>query len=176
MPNEKPLWHQLPFFEDMDPADIGSLARHLRRLAVPAGTTLFRRGERARTMFVIVDGFVEVVDPTEDGRNVLLAELGPGETMGEVALLDGGARRALAIARTPVMCLTLDADGLADLLRERPETALKLMLTMSRRLALRLNQAACQANRTSDRPTLSRDRMPTLPEVRRSILDRLLGN
>ena len=168
-------WTRLPFFSDMEPADIAALARHLHRLVVPAESTLFRRGERLRTMFLIVDGSVDVVEPTEDGRNVQLAELGPGDTMGEVALLDGGGRRALAIARTPVTCITLDSEGLAALELERPQPAVKLMLTMARRLAMRLNRTGRQAGSAAHGARTADDTQPSLPNVRRSILDRLLG-
>lgn len=140
----------LSLFAGMDDADMEAVARVLRRLAVRPGEALFRRGERARTMFAIVQGSVEIIDPMPDGRNVHLATLGPDTVMGEVALLDGGIRAAAAIAREPTICVTLDAAGLERLLQERPEAARKLMMMLADNLAKRLREAKNLANRLAE--------------------------
>ncbi len=166
----------LSLFAGMDDADMEAMARVLRRLVVHPGETLFRRGERARTMFAIVSGRVDIIDPTPDGRNVLLATLGPGAVMGEVALLDGGIRAAAAIAQEPTTCVTLDADGLERLLNERPQAARKLMLTLADNLGNRLRQAKNLANQLASVQT-SGDTKPSSPtETLKALWKRMVGH
>ncbi len=175
MPVQIRRWVDLEMFRDMGTADLEALARCLRRVEVPVGGTLFRRGERTRTMFAIVEGTVEILEARPDGRNVSLVILGPGEVMGEVALLDGGIRQAVAIARSPTVCVTLDAEGLARLLHECPETARKLMLVMAENLATRLGRAGAKANDVAAGLARGGPRGAVVPEVRKSLLGRLFG-
>ena len=74
-----------------------------------------RNGERATTMMLILDGLVEI---SIDGE--VLAESGPGALLGERAVLEGGARTATVVARTPVKVAEfapqiLDEDELTSL-------------------------------------------------------------
>ncbi len=168
-------WVTHPLFSEMDVADLEVLARCMRRLDVPQGSTLFRRGERTRMMFVIIDGSVEIVEPLTNGRNVSLAVLGPGDVMGEVALLDGAPRKAVALAKTRVACVTLDDAGLSRLLHERPEAARKLMLRMSQNLAQRLDSVWNKAGELAASVRSGVEEMPPPDEVKRSFLGRILG-
>jgi CRP-like cAMP-binding protein len=165
----------IPLFQDMDDADVEAMARVLRRLVVLPGETLFRRGERARTMFAIVEGSVDIMEPSPDGRNLLLATLQAGDVMGEVALIDGGTRTAAAIAREPTTCVTLDADGLERLVHERPEAARKLMLRLATNLAVRLSRAKQDTNRLAERLARGEAGTALATEARKSFWERLLG-
>ncbi len=161
-------------FSDMDEEDLAALVRVLRRLVALPGETLFRRGERTRTLFAIVEGVVDIIEPTPDGRNVPLASLEAVDVMGEVALLDGGPRTAAAVARLPTTCVTLDAAGLEQLLHDRPEAARKLMLRLARNLAARMQRAKVDANRLAERLAQGQGAGSVGTETKRSFWSRLL--
>jgi CRP-like cAMP-binding protein len=74
-----------------------------------AGTELFKAGAPAKTLFILQQGQVDLVDQ-ESGK--VFAHLGPGESFGEQAVLAGGVRSATAIAKTDCECLELTAAGL----------------------------------------------------------------
>ena len=90
------LMARTPLFRGMAPEQLGRLAARASTRAMHAGEVLCRRGEPGITMMVILLGQVRVVLPSPDGREQVLRVLHPGEVIGEMALLDGGAAR-----RTP---------------------------------------------------------------------------
>jgi drug/metabolite transporter (DMT)-like permease len=87
-------------------------------LDVPAGSGLLRQGGPADAFFVIERGRATV---TRDGRE--LAELGPGEFFGEVALLDGGPRTASVVAETDLRVHVIRDDEFGRMLRKLPTLA-----------------------------------------------------
>lgn len=80
-----------------------------------------RQGERGREMFVILSGRVRVVRQTADGGSITLAELGPGEGVGEIGLVDERPRTATVIAIEPTEALELDTEALAALYQANPQ-------------------------------------------------------
>ena len=89
----------VPLFAELTPEEISRIAAAATRAREPAGMLFSKEGERGDELVIVLDGEVEV---RHDGR--VLATLGPGEFVGEIALLDDGARRtATVVARTPVV-------------------------------------------------------------------------
>ena len=89
----------VPVLRELSDAQLTELARRATRAHEPAGMTFSTEGERGDELVIILDGDVEVC---HDGS--LLGVLGPGDFVGEVALLDETARRtATVVARTPVV-------------------------------------------------------------------------
>ena len=94
---------------------------------------IFWEGDKADSMYVIRSGKVKVTKRVR-GIMVKLAELGPGDYFGEMALLDGVARSASALAETHVEVDEYDRDALARRISADPEFAIAMMQAMSRRL------------------------------------------
>jgi CRP-like cAMP-binding protein len=89
----------VPVFREFSAAQLTELCRRATRAHEPAGMTFSKEGERGDELVIILRGEVEV---RHDGG--LLGVLGPGDFVGEVALLDDSARRtATVVARTPVV-------------------------------------------------------------------------
>ena len=83
-------------FATLGRAELETVARLADEMEVPAGKVLMRQGETGQQMFVIASGSVLV---ERDGRE--LARLGPGDVVGEMALLSEGPRTATATAAEP---------------------------------------------------------------------------
>ncbi|TME92462.1 MAG: cyclic nucleotide-binding domain-containing protein [Chloroflexi bacterium] len=100
-----------------------------------AGETLMRQGDPSDTMQVILSGRVRV-ERAGEGREgpLVLAELGPNEIVGEVGILDGGARTATVTALAPTRTLELHRTVIAVVLIQYPAVAADLLRTLSRRL------------------------------------------
>jgi CRP/FNR family transcriptional regulator len=98
------------------------------------GQVIFQEGEPGDRLYVITSGKVTLGHKASDGRETLLAVLGPGEMFGELSLFDPGARTATAIALTDSTVLGLSRDALRPLLAHRPEVAEKLLQALAQRL------------------------------------------
>lgn len=117
---------------DQDAADtiIGQMARtHLER-----GDVLFREGERGDRLYVIGEGKIKLGRSSADGRENLLAILGPGEMFGELSLFDPKPRTATATAVAETQVLGLTNDQLKEFLATRPGAATTLLAALARRL------------------------------------------
>ncbi|HCF56486.1 MAG TPA: Crp/Fnr family transcriptional regulator [Myxococcales bacterium] len=99
----------------------------------PKGTVLFDEGEPGDRMFVIHSGRVEVVKRVGSER-LTIAELGPGESVGEMAILDGQPRSASAVVCEDAVLVVLDSRTFESLIRQSGEIAVRILRKLSQRL------------------------------------------
>jgi hypothetical protein len=98
----------------------------------PAGATILRQGEPASALFIIEAGKVAI--ERSDAPGVVLAELGPGEFFGEMAILQETPHSANVVARTVVRALRIDVASFHAVLRENAEVSVHLMRRLVQRL------------------------------------------
>jgi CRP-like cAMP-binding protein len=96
---------------------------------VPAGTTIFSAGDPGSEMFGVVAGKVEL---RAHGR--VIAELGPDDVFGEMALVDSSPRMATAMATADTVLAVIDRRSFLFLIHETPTFALQVMSAMAERL------------------------------------------
>ena len=124
-----------PLFQGIPLDGLSALAQQGRTRRFVAGQVLIRQGEPSDVMYVIAQGRVRVERShpalTEP---VALNELGAGETVGEMGLLDGGPRSATVVALEDTEALELTASAVAATLVEFPQAARSLLYTLSSRL------------------------------------------
>jgi CRP-like cAMP-binding protein len=96
---------------------------------ISAGQMLFKQGDTAEQMYVIIDGEIEV---TVNGT--VVGEAGPGEAMGEMALIDNSVRSATAVAKTDARVVPIDRRRFLFMVTETPNFALQLLSIMADRL------------------------------------------
>lgn len=104
---------------------VGSITTSIDR---PAGTVLIEEGRPGLEAFVVIDGEASV---TVDGREV--GVVGPGEVVGEVALLDNRPRTATVTALTPMRVLVLSRAEFNTLLDRVPDVTRKILATVQAR-------------------------------------------
>jgi small-conductance mechanosensitive channel/CRP-like cAMP-binding protein len=116
--------------------EIEALAAATRLHYYSKGETILRQGDIGDSMFVIHDGSVSVRVPG-DTPNVRreVAQLGPGNVFGEMALLTGEARVADVVAITDVTALEIAKDALQPILADNPDLATAITATIMRRRA-----------------------------------------
>ena len=119
-----------PLFEDLSKGELAQLARQSEDVEVPAGKVLCSEGDPAREFFVIVDGEVEV---TRNGK--LLATRGPGDLIGEIALLADVPRTATVTAKTALRVFVLTAQAFGQLVEGNPDVERKVLRALARRVA-----------------------------------------
>jgi CRP-like cAMP-binding protein len=127
----------------LDAGDHAALLTALQIRSYPDGAEIVAQGDRSTDAFFLLDGRACVAIHAEDGRLVLLREMGPGDIFGEFAAIDGGARTADVVALGPVRVGRLSREGLVALLASAPGVALALMrhlVEIIRALGERVNE------------------------------------
>jgi CRP-like cAMP-binding protein len=98
------------------------------------GRTVFAEGEAADRLYIIISGKVKIGHRAPDGRDHLLAILGPQDMFGELSVFDPGLRTASATTLTEVRAVSLDGDTLREWMVDRPEVAEQLLRVLARRV------------------------------------------
>ncbi len=130
MPADASLLTDLPLFSALDSGELALLAEAVDTRALPAGAMLFKAGDPGRAMYIVAKGSMEIFIIDLAGQKIVLAECGPGEVFGELAMLGTGPRTASAVALEATELLELDRDDLLLLVGRKPEAALHLLGAM----------------------------------------------
>ncbi|MDI6869957.1 MAG: Crp/Fnr family transcriptional regulator [Bacillota bacterium] len=125
---------EVSLFRELNPTELGDLALAATERLYPRDATLFEAGDPAEAVHVILTGAVKVFQRSADGREKTLAILGPGDCLGEVALLDGGDRSASAQTMAETRLLSLPRAAFLRALKRQPVMAEKLLALLAKRL------------------------------------------
>ena len=145
----------LQLFEACPPGDLSSVAAAVtgtRR--VPDGEVVCREGEQADRWWIVADGYADVTV-----AGLYAATIGPGESIGELALLDGEPRGATVTAVTDLVLHEVDGDAFRSALLDSPRVAVALLTQLAQRLR--------RANERPARPVVLPAAVPTAPAPRR---------
>jgi CRP/FNR family transcriptional regulator, cyclic AMP receptor protein len=119
---------RLPLFGELDHHDLSTISHHVGEVEMSEGEVLFEQGSIPYEMFVIEEGTAEV---TKDGE--ALKTLGPGDVVGEIALLRFQRRMGTVRVTSPLRAVTVSADDLHVIEEEMPEIAGQLRSIMAAR-------------------------------------------
>ena len=117
------------------------LAKLLTVETPPAGATLFREGEDANAMFVVINGEVEVLKKSKRSMEARVAVLGPGDWFGEMSIVDIQPRSATVRALAPSRLLRVTSADLDALYRHDLRSYAIIILNLARELSRRLRVA-----------------------------------
>lgn len=101
-----------------------------RDVSFAAGQLIFGAGDQGKALILLKSGRVEVSITSLSGRKSVLAHMGPGEILGEIAALDGGPRSADAVASTPVSGTAMSRDNVLDFVSARPDAARAMIVEL----------------------------------------------
>lgn len=123
-----------PLFRGLPPDSFERIAALATQRHYRAAETVCSQGDPGETLFAVVTGKIRISTGSQDGREVFLNIMEPGDTFGEIALLDGGARTASAVAMTAAELVMLQRAHLFALLEKEPRVALELLRLCGERL------------------------------------------
>ncbi len=129
-------------FEGLEPEDLHELASRLRERRLRENETLFEGGDAADSMFIVLEGKVNIFLYADGMRRVSVADLVKGMFFGEMALFDNKPRSAGAVAVTDTLLLELDRVVLTQYLERRPRAAMAIVRTTSERLRKTLSMVS----------------------------------
>lgn len=145
---------RVELFHSLEPEELRRLAERLVPAPFASDDVMTRQGATAHWLYILVDGWADVMVHNEEGGSTRVAELGPGSFFGEMGLMTGEPRTASVIARTEVDCYRLDKEAFQDIIRSRPRLAEEISHLLAQRRteldAVRENlDAEAQARRLS---------------------------
>jgi len=124
----------VPLLSRIDPGELQRLAAVTRERQYSKGSVILFENDPGDALFIVRQGRVKVVLVGEDGREVILGVLGPGEYFGELSLIDEQPRSAHVIAMEDSVLLALRSDDFRRRVEATPAMAWSMLLELSRRL------------------------------------------
>ena len=125
---------QAPLFSGLDDDAAGALEASMSPLSLKRGEVLFNEGDDGNQLYVVTEGKIKLGRTSPDGRENLLAILGPGQMFGELSFFDPGPRSATATSVTDVTVQSLSHEALTPVLSSHAEVALALLNQLAGRL------------------------------------------
>ena len=118
----------VPLFESLSSDERRAIAQHADEIEAPEGTELVRQGEFAYEFFVLEDGTAEV---KRDGERV--AELGPGDFLGEMGIVANAVRNATVVTTSPVRAIVMTEQAFRSMRRLNPAVAGRITASVEER-------------------------------------------
>jgi CRP-like cAMP-binding protein len=122
------LIRRVPLFQGFSRQGLAQVAALADEIDLPAGRTLTTEGASGKEFVVIVDG---IADVTQDGE--VVNRLGPGDFLGEIALVTGEPRTATVTTRSPAKLLVMNAAAFRSLLHGAPSLKRRVLATAALR-------------------------------------------
>lgn len=119
----------VPLFAACSQKELQKIAKAVDESHVDAGRVLIEQGDTGQECFIVLDGTAAV-----KRNNRTFTKAGPGDCIGELALLDRGPRTATVVAETPMDLLVIGPRQFSGVLDEVPSLARKLMATLASRI------------------------------------------
>jgi len=123
------LLRNVPLFSGLSAKELMSLSRLMDEIDLKPGTVIIREGNTGGEFFIVLEGTIEV---KRKGRR--LARLGPGDYLGEIALIDHGPRTATAMVETDARLLVLASREFHSMLASDPRIENKILRTLAARV------------------------------------------
>lgn len=124
----------VPLFSGLDETELERLSRVATRRRAGRGDQVVRAGESADALLILLTGRAKVTNFDEEGREIILAWLGPGEFFGEMGLIDGSPRSASVVAVENCELLSIGKNEFQRCMQDNFQVVLKLMQILVRRL------------------------------------------
>lgn len=125
----------IDIFKTLPHEKLSLLVPYLKEDSIPAGATILFRGDPGRSLFMIIEGSVEVTRFNDEGVEYTLAHLEAGQAFGEMSLLTGEPRSANVKAASPLRLLELEQEEFFKLVASSPDFSDRLIRLMVQRQA-----------------------------------------
>lgn len=127
---------EIPLFRGIPLERLKRLNEVMHRKTVPAGTNMITAEQPGEVVYILLEGTVKILIEQVDGREVILAFLGAGDTVGEMSLVDSAGRSANVMTMEKCTFLWMDRNTFQDCLRNVPEFTQNLVRLLAGRLRM----------------------------------------
>lgn len=138
------LWGKDKHLASLDQQALEHLSRFMQYASLQANSEVIKQDEQGDYMFIVLEGTLAVDRLQPWGGKARLAEARAGDMLGEMSLLDAGARFSACTTLTACKVAVLDAHALDRLMDTTPQLAAALLASLARRLSLSLRQVSAR--------------------------------
>lgn len=117
----------IDLFSGLEPDELARLSSKAVIHSYPKNTIVINQSDISNSLHIVVSGNVRVFLSNEDGKEIILNTHGPGESFGEMALLDAGPRSASVITTEASKLAIISKADFEDFLQEHPQTMMKVL-------------------------------------------------
>jgi CRP/FNR family transcriptional regulator, cyclic AMP receptor protein len=142
------LLAQVPAFEQLAAGELSEVAAVAVPRSFAAGDAVFREGDASSTCYVVREGHARAIREHADGRQITLSTFGPGDIFGELAMFDDERRSATIEAIDDLDVLAILGSDMRRLMHEHADIAVKLAVSLVRRLRAANERLARQSFQT----------------------------
>ncbi len=122
--------------------EIELIARYMAAHSASRGTTIFAEGDPSRYLGLVIKGKVDIIKRDSAGKEHVMTTVGPGKTLGEMALIDHEPRSAAAVAATDTLLMLLTEEQFETLTTTYPGLGYKLVLKLAKMMSQRLRRTS----------------------------------
>jgi CRP-like cAMP-binding protein/rhodanese-related sulfurtransferase len=145
---------QVPLFRELSEKSLTEIERLVETRVVSRGVTIFQEGDPGESFYIVDSGRVRIFRKGKKGVETDLAELGPGESFGEMALFTGRRRSANVIALEQTALSVIDKTRFEQILKTHPDVSLAFAKQMAQRLTEEETRLEREAERQYVAPKL----------------------
>jgi CRP/FNR family transcriptional regulator, cyclic AMP receptor protein len=138
------LWGADRYVAALSSDELMRMSQYLQFVTVPVNQEVIGQDEQGDYMLIVLEGTLAVDRVQPWGGRARLAEARAGDMLGEMSLLDAGARFSACTTLTPCTLAVVDAQRLDEMIMFEPRLGLALLASLSRRLSLRLRQVSAR--------------------------------
>lgn len=128
------MLQRVEIFANVEQADLEGLLAVTTTRRLGPKETLFHKGDEGNQLYCVLSGRLKVLATSIEGKEVVFSLSGPGDVIGEVALIDSRPRSATVVALEPSELLTLHRRDFYPFLEKRPKVAVQIAVVMARRV------------------------------------------
>lgn len=132
--DRRQLLASVPLFAGLAERELDALLAVTTTKRLEARAALFHKGDPGNTLYAVMRGRLKASVAGGEGKEIVFNLMGPGEVIGEIALLDGSARSATVEAVEPSELLSLQRRDLVAMLERHPKVAIRLATVLAQRL------------------------------------------
>ena len=141
-----------PLFENFNLAEVSLLSQFMQVYRAEPGVEIIREGETGDFMVFLIEGGIEVFKQDRWNAPRLIAMIAPGQSFGEMSMIDGEPRFASCIARTASTFATLTREAMVNIILEQPSLGAKILIKLVTLLSQRLRQTTARLLQLLERP------------------------
>jgi CRP/FNR family transcriptional regulator, cyclic AMP receptor protein len=128
------MLEDIPLFSCLDAEAVRDFEKVATRKRFPKNAIVFSRGDESDSLYIVRSGKVKAVIHDEEGKEIVLADIGEGEYFGEMGVLDGVPRSATIVTQEPTEMLVIRRNDFKKLLSANPDMAFNLIAVVLQRL------------------------------------------
>lgn len=132
--DNKAFLRRVPLFASLSETQFDTLSAGSTRRSYPRNRTIVSEGEPSQSLYIMLAGRAKVQRSDSEGKEVILAMIGPGEFFGEMSLIDEAPRSASVITVEPCEFISIQKDSFKSMLAQSPDIAMQIMRGLVRRL------------------------------------------